>query len=275
MKTTNRFFIAIVVLLLLFNTSIFAQDDPPPRPEYVVATTFHWNMDNEDFDMETWIAGEKEYLDKVIKKNELIVGAGVYLHRFTADNTELIFVRTYASWADIDKAQERNGELAKEAWPDDEERKAYEKKRSAYYVDYHSDEIRATMSGAKPMTEALGDDMLLYLQISHFAFPEDGTNEEFNELFKEYVENVFHKNEYIKAYYPLAHAWGSDRTEFVEAFFVNSLGDIANMFTRNGELEKEHWPDETSRKEFFQKADKYLTGVHGDYIYSIVEQLSK
>ena len=125
------------------------------------------------------------------------------------------------------------------------------------------------------MTEDLGDDMLLYLQKSHFAFPEDGTLKEFNELFNEYVENVFHKNEYIKAYYPNAHAWGSDRTEFVEAFIVNSLGDIEKMFTRNGELEKEHWPDETSLKEFFKKAEKYLTGRHGDYIYSVVEQLSK
>jgi hypothetical protein len=275
MKTTIKLFMAIALTLLLFTSTLFAQDDAPTRPAYVVATTFHWNMDNEDFDMEEWIALEKEYLDKVTKKNELVVGAGVYLHRFTPDNTELIFVRTYASWDDIDKSGDRDGELAKEAWPDDEARSAFFDKRFAYYAPQHADEIYATMSGAKLFSEAPGEDMILYLQKNHFAFPEDGTNDEFTELFTEYVENVFHKNEHIKAYFPSAHAWGSDRTEFVEAFFVNSMGDVGKMFDRNGELEKEHWPDEAKRKEFFEKADKYLTGRHGDYFYSVVEQLSK
>ena len=275
MKTTIKLFMAIAMTLLLFSSTLFAQDDAPTRPAYLTATTMHWNMDNDDFDMEEWIAVEKEYLDKVTGKNELVVGSGFFLHRFTADNTELIYVRSYASWEDIDKVGDRDTELEEAAWPDKEARDAFLDNRMAYYDDRHSDEIYATLPGAKLFSEAPGDDMVLYLQKNHFAFPADGTNEEFNESFMEYVENVTHKNEYIKAYFPSAHAWGSDRTEFTEATFVNSMGDLDKMFARTGELIEAHWPDEAKRNEFFKKAGKYLTGRHGDYIYTMVEQLQK
>ncbi len=274
MKTTNHYLIAVVTLLL-FSTTIFVHYDGPQRPVYVAVTTMHWDMDNDNYDMEEWIALEKEYLDKVTKKNELIMGAGFYTHRYTPDNTELIYVQTYASWEDIDKSGDRNGELEKEAWPDDEARKAYFKKRNSYYSPLHSDEIYATMSGAKLMTEAPGDDMILYVRKSHFDYPEDGTFKEFKELRDEYIEKVIHKNELIRAYYPNAHSWGSDRTEYVEGFIVNSMADLDKLSERNWELVKEAWPDEETRKEMGKKASKYYTGVHGDYIYTLVEQLSK
>jgi hypothetical protein len=276
MKKTIRLFVSIAMTLLLFNSTLFAQDDTPPtRPEYITVTTMHWNMDNDDFDMEEWIAVEKEFLDKVTMKNEYVMGSGFYMHRYTPDNSELIYVRTYASWEDIDKAGDRDDELAKEAWHDKEARDAFYDKQAGYYSDFHSDEIYATMSGAKPLTEAPGDDMILYVRKSHFAYPDDGTMEEFGEMRTEYTENVIHKNEYIKGYFPNSHFWGSDRTEFVEAFLLNSMDDLDKMFGRTGELVKEHWPDDEARKEMNKKAGTYFTGVHGDYIYTMVEQLSK
>ncbi len=276
MKTTIRLFMAIAMTLLFFNSTLFAQDDTPPtRPEYITVTTMHWNMDNDDFDMEEWIAVEKEFLDKVTMKNEYVVGSGFYMHRYTPDNRELIYVRTYASWEDIDKAGDRDDELAEEAWPEEEARDAFSDKQAAYYADFHSDEIYATMSGAKVLTEAPGDDMILYVRKSHFAYPDDGSMEEFKELRTEFTENVIHKNEYIKGYFPNAHFWGSDRTEFVEAFLLNSMDDLDKMFGRTGELVEAHWPDEVAREEMNKKAGNYFTGVHGDYIYTMVEQLSK
>ena len=274
MKTTNRLGIVIFTMLLLFSTTIFAQDEQK-RPMYVVATTMHWNMDYEDFDMDTWKAIEKEYMDKVTKKNEHVMSARFYMHHFTADNTELIYVQTHASWDDIDKAANKNAELAKEAWPDETARKEFFKKRNAYYSANHSDEIYATMSGAKEMKEAPTKDMILYLRKSHFAFPKDGTMKEYNEVNKEYVENVFHKNDLIKGYYPNMHAWGSDRTEFIEAFIIDSMDDLDDMLKKNGELFKAHWADEAERKEFGKKAGKYFTGVHGDYLYTMIHGISE
>ena len=272
MKTTDRLSIVVYAMLLLFSTSIFAQDEMK-RPMYVVATTIHWNMDNDD--PGDWKAIEKEYMDKVTKKNEHVMSARFYVHRFTADNTELMYVQTHASWDDIDKAGDRNAELEKEAWPDEEVRKKFFESRNAFYSQEHSDEIYATMPGAKDMTEAPTKDMILYLRKSHFAFPKDGTTKEYNELSKEYGDNVFKKNELIKGYYPNMHAWGTDRTEFVEAFILDSMDDLDDMLTKNGDLFKEHWSTEESRKEYWKKWSKYLTGVHGDYIYTMVHGISE
>lgn len=278
MKTTNQFLRALITFVVIFSSSFsssFAQDEPEERPLYITATTMHWNMDLEDFDMDEWKAVEKEYLEKVTMKNELIMGASFYMHRFTADNTELLYVQAYASWGEISKAGERNSQLEKEAWPDETARKAFLEKRDSYYSNVHSDEIYATMSGTKLMSEAPTKDMICYVRKGHFAFPEDGSQDEFSELRLEANAKIFQKNELIKAYYPNTHAWGSDRTEFVEAFFLDSMTDLDNMFNRNQELAKEAWPDESARKARGKKMGKYFTGVHGDYIYTFIAGLSK
>lgn len=283
MKTTNRLSIVAFTMLMLFSTTIFAQDEARETmtleetkgPMYVVATTMHWNMDNEGFDMDTWKAVEKEYMEKVTKKNEYVMSARYYLHRFTADNTELIYVQTYASWDDIDKAGEKNEELAKAAWPDENVRKEFFKKQSAYYANNHSDEIYATMAGAKDMEKAPAKDMILVVKKSELAFPEDGSNKEFGELFTEYATNVLHKNQYIKGYYPNYHAWGANKTEFLEAYIIENMDDLDDMLNTNGKLFDAHWTDKEKAKEFGKKMGKYFTGVHGDYIYTMVHGISE
>jgi hypothetical protein len=274
MKTKNQLLLLITISLLMFNTTSFAQEEEQKRPEYISVTTMHWNMDYEDWDMDTWKAVEKEYMEKVTKKNEHLMGASIFLHKLTPDNSELLYVQVYKDWDAIDKAADRNGELEDEAWPDEDERKAYFKKRGAYYAPDHSDEIYATMSGAK-LIEDKSDDMILYIRKSHFAFSGNGSWKEYKELRDEHLQKVVHKNEYIKGYYPSQHAYGSDRTEFVEAFYLNSMADLDKMFDRSGELAKEAWPDAEARKDRGEKWGKYFTGIHGDYVYSVIPELSK
>ena len=274
MKTTNQILNLFTVLCLMSVSLIFSQEEVK-RPEYVVVTTMHWNMDLENFDMEKWKSVEKEYLDKVTAKNEYVMSASFHLHQFTADNTELLYVQTYASWDDIDKASEKNDDLAKKAWANESTRNVYFKNRNSYYSNDHSDEIYATIPGAKIMNGKSDKDMVLYIRKSHFAFPENGSREEFISMRKEGLENVINKNNFIKAYYPSVHAWGSDRTEFIEAFIVESLADIDKMFDKNDELYKAKWSDENVRKARGKKMSKYFTGVHGDYIYTSVAGLSK
>lgn len=268
------YMLSIVLAGLLGNTlKIAAQEANQEGPAFVTVSTWHWNMDYEDFDNDTWKAVEKEYYDKVTAKNELIMGSGVFLHHFTPDNSELLRVNSFASWEDIDKATERNNALIREGWPDEAAREAFMKKRNAYYSDMHSDEIYATMPNRK--ATKIADASILYVRKNHFAFPEEGSMEEFSTMDKEYVDNVYRKNELIKGYYPMVHAWGSDRTEFVEAYFLDSMENLEKMFDRNDELYKAHWTDESARKEHGEKAGKYFTGVHGDYIYDVVSELVK
>lgn len=273
MKTTNNFF-AVIALLLLLNTSyVFSQDDEQQRPQYVTVTTMHWNMDYDGDD--DWEAIEKEYLKKVTMKNEHVLMAGFFLHRWTADNTELKYIQVFKDWNAINKASERNEELAKAAWPDEKEREAFFKKQSSFYSVHHSDEIYFTMANAKLMKEKPTKDMIFYYQTTHFAFPEDGSVEEFAALHKEYIDNVIKKNETVKGYYPHRHAWGADRTEFMQGYMLDSMDDLEKLNETNAALFNAHWKDEEARKAFGKKMSKYFTGVHKDEIYTAIAGLSK
>jgi hypothetical protein len=272
MKTTNRILFAIAIMLLCFNTSI--AQEAQPSPQYYTVTTMHWDMDYDGDD--DWMAIEKEYFDKVVMKNEYILGSSYYGHRYTADNSELLYVNVYADWAAIDNATKRNAELAKQAWPDKAARDAFFKKRDAFTTAYHSDEIYAVLPGTKHNPEASGESRILYYQTKHFAFPSDGTDEEFEKLHLEYVNNVINKNEIIVGYYPHAHAWGSDKREFKEAYLLNSMADLETMATRNQELMTEYWKDKDDARKAYWKANmKYTTGFHGDAIYAEIPELSK
>ncbi len=272
MKTTHQFF-AVIALLLLLNTSYVFSQDTQQRPQYVTVTTLHWNMDYTGDD--DWEAVEKEYLEKVTMKNEHVLMAGFHVHRWTADNTELKYAQVFKDWDAIDKATKRNAELEKAAWPDEKNREAFLKKQDNFYSVNHSDEIYATMDNAKLMPDKPTKDMIFYYQTTHFAFPEDGSPDEFGALHKEYIDNVVKKNTSIKAYYPHRHAWGADRTEFKQGYMLESMDDLEKLNETNDALFNAHWKDEASRKAFGKKMGKYFTGVHSDEIYTAIAGLSK
>ncbi|WP_189361220.1 hypothetical protein [Algibacter mikhailovii] len=275
MKKTKPFFVAIVLsLLLLSSTTIFAQEGEDKGPQYMTLTTLHWNMDYEDFDMDTWKSVEKEYLDKVTAKNEHVAASSFYLHQLSPDNRELISVRVYDTWNDIEKAAERDWELAKEAWPDEAERDAFFKKQNAYYDRNHTDEIYTTLPIVKHLKDA-SKDLICYVRTSHLAFPEDGKGDEIRALMGENFDKLIKDNPLVKGYYPHRHAWGKDGTEMMEAYFLDSLTDLDKMFDGLGDLMEEAWPDEDARKERWKKFNKYFTGVHGDAVYKFVAGLNK
>lgn len=274
MRIKKLILLGMVSLLCLPNLS--AQDNVSANaPEYVTVTTLHWNTNLTNFDISEWLATEKEFFDKVTSKNDLIMGAGVLMHSYTGDNSEIKVYNVYGSWGDIDAAGAKNAELIKNGWPNEDERKAFMKKRMAYYTDEHSDEIYATGPNAKQPAKRPDKAQVYYIQITKLAFPDDGSGKEFNELMKEANEATIQKNEFIKGYYPNFHAWGADRRDFVQVYVLDSLADLEKMGDRNDELIKEKWSDEEKRKEFGKKYGKYFSGLHGDYIYVNVPELMK
>jgi len=275
MKTTNQFFTAMAALLLLFSTTRISAQEAQKEPQFISVTIMHWNMDYENFDMDTWKSVEKEYLDKVTAKNEHVMSSSFYTHNLTPDNTEIVYVRAYGSWMDIEKASKKDSELEKEAWPDEVARKAFQKKQKSYYSNEHSDEIYSVLSSlVKPLVDR-SKDMVCYVRKTHLAFPQDVEGDELQKLYTENVENLIKNNPLIKGYYPHRHAWGTDGTEMMEAFYLDSLADLEKMFDGLPELSQKAWPDETVRKERNKTLSKYFTGVHGDYVYSLVGGLSK
>lgn len=272
MKKIKQTLLATLFVMLLLSNSSSAQED---KSYLITVTKLHWNMNLKNFNFDEWKATEKEYLDKVVKKNPLIVSQDILLHNFTADNTEILLVTTYENWDAIEKAGDKDDELIKAAWPDEKARAAYFDKKAQYYAGNHSDEIYHSLPGAKLYKGVNDKDMLFYIRVSHLSFQKDGTNKEFLELSKQYFDAVTNKNDFIKAYYPNRHAWGADNTQFTEVFVVESLADLDSALKKDGELFKANWKDEKARKEFDDKFDKYFTGVHNDYIYKSVHELAK
>ncbi|MDO7137776.1 hypothetical protein [Algibacter lectus] len=273
MKKTNQLFATIAVLLLFCATTLQAQEKKEVK--YVTVTKSHWNLDKKDFKMSEWKAAEKEYLDKVIKKNEYILSASTYIHNLTPDNTEVLSSMSYASWEDIDKQVERSAELEKEAWPDEAERKAFLQNLNSYYSNQHSDEIYSPLFGAKFLAESPTKDMVLYVRKSYLAFPKDGTMKEFEDLRLEGNTIITQKNEYIKGYFPYVHAWGADKTEYIEAYFLDSLEDIEKMFDKDDELFNAGYARSEENKVKLEAWSTYFTGVHGDYVYTFIHDLLK
>jgi len=234
-------------------------------------------MDLEDFSMDEWKAVEVEYHEKVTMKNEHILSATTLLHYFTSDNSEVVFITVYPSWTAIEDATKRNEELEKEAWPDEAVRKAFFKNQRKYYANKHSDEIYKTIPGAKVLEET-DLPLIYYVRTSYFAYPEDGNgaiDEDFTNLLNEYNEAVTHKNDYYKGYYPQVHFYGADRTEFVEVFVTETLAELERGISNQGKLFRTHWEGDDRQKEYSTIMKKYLTGIHGDRIYSSVPELNK
>jgi hypothetical protein len=272
MKKSYRILMSMIIAAVFASTG-FAQ--PAEEPGFITVTTLHWNMENKDFSMDKWKAIEKEIFDKVTSKNELITSSLFLMHYFTADNTELKIVNTYSSWENIEKAEERSNELAKAAWPDKDQRTAFFRSEAAYFTNFHSDEIYSGLPYVKPLAEKSTEPLIYYVMVSQMAFPQDGTQKESSDLMTQYLTNVINKNPAILAYYPSRHAWGANSQDYIQAYVVKSFEDIVKALDTDAQLEKSAWPDETARKDFFAKRNKYFTGQHADYIYTSIPELTK
>lgn len=257
----------LCMALLPFVTS--AQNDP----RFLVLTRAHLSLET-TFTVDEWKAHEKEYFDKVTAKNDLIAGAAVLAHFYTNDNSEIIFAAAYRTWDDIEKAATRNEELAKAAWPDEAQRKAFFDKLAAFYTSQHSDEIYSILPNTKPLA-ATAPETVFLIQTRHRAFPVDAKSEEFEALMNEYNVNVTLKNSLLTGYYPARHLWGADSRDYVEALAFASIEDMEKSGQENERLQKAHWPDEAKRNEFFAKLGKYFDAWHSDAIYKDVPELRK
>ena len=278
MRISIKLLVGLLSLLVLQPSFTFAQEasEDEQQPPIIVVTTAHANFDYKEGTYKDWLELEKEYFEKVTSKNEYLMHTNVMTHLYTEDNSEVKFIRVCKDWAAIEKAAERDGELAKEAWPDKEERSAKFKKQAKYYTNQHSDEIYQAIEGAKFMDEeGRSEQHVYYVRVSHTDYPDDSEPGEIQKMFAEFNENVTQKNPLVLAYYPYMHLYGADSRQFVEVFVLNSMADIELSADIAGELIESHWPDEEKRKAFFKRYNQFNTGWHADYIYQNIPELMK
>src|SRR5215831_3087068 len=115
--------IKTLVFFLLGTFLLIAQQQPVEKTYLVTVTTFHRNSNLENFSKDDWKKLEMEYHDKVTKQNPFVVGQEVLTHLISPDNTEILLVRAYNNWEDIEKEDNKEEELIKAAWPDEKNRK--------------------------------------------------------------------------------------------------------------------------------------------------------
>lgn len=131
-KLTFTFALAITVVLLSANS--FAQDG-----SYYTMTTWKFMVpaDGSNSELNDLM---KEWHNKVVSKNDKIVSEKVLVHRSGADLRDWVFLSEYATWNDINEANDVQNKLVEEGWPDEDERKEFFAKFWKYVVT-HSDEI--------------------------------------------------------------------------------------------------------------------------------------
>ncbi|MBU2949973.1 hypothetical protein KO493_04595 [Tamlana agarivorans] len=273
MKTIKHTLTALSVLLMLFySETVLAQSDQIPR--YMTSTTLSWNQDNGDLDMDEWKAVEQEYLEKVTKKNEYILGSSFYKPQLSGNSGKLVVVRVYASWVAIEKAAERNQELEKDAWPNERHLKEFKKKQRSFYRHDHSDEIYSVLPIMKPVQD-WSKDMVCYVRTQYLTFPEDGKEDEVVGLLQENYDKLVKGNALIKGFFTYRHAWGANGSEIKNAYFLSSISDLEKLFESVPDLERKAWPGDHELKKHTEVVKKYFKNIHEDNVYTFVGGLSK
>ena len=104
--------------------------------------------------------------------------------------------------------------------------------------------------------------------------PEDGSNKELNELFKEWHDKIVSKNDKIISEKVLRHANGSDSRDWVIITEYASWNDIDAANEIQNKLVKEAWETKEARQKYFKTFGKY-GNMHSDEIYTGIKSLSK
>jgi hypothetical protein len=129
------FALVLTFAVMLLSATTFAQEEG----HYYTSTTWKISIPEDGSNAE-FMELMQEWYDKVVSKNEKIISERVFRHQSGGDMRDWVFISEYASWNDIEEANNRQSELVNEGWPNVDERSAFFKKFWKY-VDTHSDEI--------------------------------------------------------------------------------------------------------------------------------------
>jgi hypothetical protein len=102
----------------------------------------------------------------------------------------------------------------------------------------------------------------------HLKFPADGTMKEFNEMWKDYFDNVLSKSSEVINRSAYRHFWGSDNTQLVLVSEFKNLQDMMASEKTEDDLFKKAYPNKDDQDKFNKTFSKYV-GNHSDEIYHL------
>lgn len=128
------FALVLTFAVMLLSANIIAQDG-----NYYVMTTWKFSVpeDGSNSELNDLM---KEWNEKVVMKNDKIVSEKAFVHRSGADMRDWVFLSEYASWGDIEAANDMQNKLVEEGWPNEEDRDKFFDTFWKYVIT-HSDEI--------------------------------------------------------------------------------------------------------------------------------------
>jgi len=102
---------AILLFTFFFSSTVFAQNECP----HVFTVTTTQFVLPDDGSISEWDSLNTLYMDNVINKNEHIISQRALRHMWRHNSLDLVYITEYKTFADIEKGQERNTELFREA----------------------------------------------------------------------------------------------------------------------------------------------------------------
>ena len=134
MKNLSVCFLLTVVLVL--SGVLYAQEE---EPHVFVVVTFEL-LSPEDGSSAEFDSLSALWAENIIKKNEFIVSEITMSHLWGSNSDDFVIITEVRNFADVEKSENRNFELAEEGWPDKDKRNEF---FDAYvkYFGKHSDEI--------------------------------------------------------------------------------------------------------------------------------------
>jgi hypothetical protein len=91
--------------------------------------------------------GMKEYNEKVTLKDPFIKAYYPFRHAWGSDSRDFMEAYFYDSFADIEKSGQKQDELAKAAWPKEEDSKAFFDQLKLVFTGIHGDNIYHNLPG--------------------------------------------------------------------------------------------------------------------------------
>jgi hypothetical protein len=143
LSTRYLSFILLFAVLLVSNTVAVGQDADTPNIIHIQTIQATFPDDGSVAERDSlW----KIFFDATVMKNDLIVSQRTLQHFWGDNSNEIVLIREYENWADVNSVNNGNGALVRAMMPDSLERVAFFQRYNEYFGP-HGDELFNEIQG--------------------------------------------------------------------------------------------------------------------------------
>jgi hypothetical protein len=261
----------VIVLTGVTLALTFASKAQTPSPHVYHVTTWTINMP-ENGSREEMDSLSKEYVEKVIKKNPLILHEWHFRHFFTDDNREYMIIDEYASMKDIEEASSKFDDLEKAAWTDTKKREAFLDRFNMYF-NHHSDKVFAAVAGLTKEGPSSNEEHVFNFQTNYMKNTKMADRAKRDSLNREMFQKIDMKNDLLISQRHMTHFFTNDSHEYMVLTEYKSLSDMEAAFKKDEALVKATYSEEQTKKNDKQWSNYF--SHHGDKLFHSIAGVGK